>query len=386
MAADSCDKSPAAEQQDLSMSLESGSKMMANSLPSETLGNDPEVQSSGYRFRPPSTRLRPKSKPRAAPPLTNAVLEEERRSSVSRVKRLEEELSSLKEMYARKIANTELKCERLMQEKDDERDAWYKMKKQEIRHMKATVNIMHAFFEKKRQRVTAQMKADREAFDNDRAEFDRAQELAKAERRALIDHHAKEMANMTQQYETKVANLEAKQQTLEQQCRSLEEQLGQAQGNSKNLGEECERQRREIANLQKKLEEANQSQELLRRGSQIEALEAELRRTKKIMQEQADARAETLRKELMEYVKFIVHLLPDDGNGKKHLVGSDDWSTNLEEHLARGVKASMMGDGQARPLLPPVGGISGSAWRAGLVPSPPRTASTRPTTAQRRYG
>merc|ERR1712217_327639 len=52
-------------------------------------------------------------------------------------------------------------------------------------------------------------------------------------------------------------------------------------------------------------------EELARRKAEIDSLTEELKRTKRLMQEKANAEAEALRKELMEYVKFIVHILPD---------------------------------------------------------------------------
>merc|ERR1711959_112592 len=62
--------------------------------------------------------------------------------------------------------------------------------------------------------------------------------------------------------------------------------------------------------------QVERADELLKRNAQIEALEAELKRTKKLMHERAHAEADALRRELMEYVKFIVHILPDEWQSK----------------------------------------------------------------------
>lgn len=68
--------------------------------------------------------------------------------------------------------------------------------------------------------------------------------------------------------------------------------------------------------LRQRLLEVERADELLKRNSQIEALEAELKRTKKLMHERAHAEADALRRELMEYVKFIVHILPEEWQSK----------------------------------------------------------------------
>jgi len=91
--------------------------------------------------------------------------------------------------------------------------------------------------------------------------------------------------------------------------------------------EECEQLRKEqkeqsqaLEQLRGRLLHVERADELLKRNSQIEALEAELKRTKKMITDRSQGEADALRRELMEYVKFIVHILPEE------------WQNKVKEH------------------------------------------------------
>eukprot|EP00971_Amphidinium_carterae_P061242 1212605-Amphidinium_carterae.1 len=83
-------------------------------------------------------------------------------SASLRMRQLEDELQSLRDMYAQKIARTELKCEGLLCEKDKQLSMWQAEAKQETERMKATVTIMAALFDK-RHRTAREKMAQREA-------------------------------------------------------------------------------------------------------------------------------------------------------------------------------------------------------------------------------
>ena len=52
---------------------------------------------------------------------------------VSRKTQLEGEVQSLRECYSRQIAGTELRCEKVLIEKDEEMSRWYKEQKTEMK-------------------------------------------------------------------------------------------------------------------------------------------------------------------------------------------------------------------------------------------------------------
>lgn len=237
---------------------------------------------------------------------------EERRSAQLKARRLEEELQDLREAYARKIANVELKCERLLREKDDASSAWYKERKQEILKMQAAVTIMKALFDKKRDQFAAEMKADK-------AEFERQQEAFRAETTRMKSEHAdalfrftKEIKEKSDVYELQIRDLTKEKNEREETNKRLEEQLSQARAANAKLTEANEALRRETETLRRRLIENECTEELARKNSQIEALEQELKKTRKMMLDKRHAEAEALRKELMDYVAFIVRILPDD--------------------------------------------------------------------------
>lgn len=228
-----------------------------------------------------------------------------------KVKRLEDELQSLREAYSRKIASTELRCEQLLRDKDDTASEWYKEKKYDIAKLTAGVTVMQALFEKKRRRIQGQMQEDKTEFERQKALFEADVERLRSEHTQALTKCADVLKEKCDHHEAKHARLNEVNSDLQRSAERLEDQLSQSRTQAKRSDEDCEKQRREIEELRRRLVESERTEELARRKVEIESLTEELKRTKRLMQEKANAEAEALRKELMEYVKFIVHILPD---------------------------------------------------------------------------
>lgn len=230
--------------------------------------------------------------------------------------RLRDELDSLKAMYARRLSNDEALFEQKIRQKDEECERWFRSKKHEIKKMQSALVIMRSFFEKKKRKFAEEMQAQSDAFEAQKVEMledvRKLREETEAEKKACRE----ELKKMTVEWEKKIKQAEMENNELQVRTTALEEALTEKKS-------ECERLRKQVSELTGTMEqlrarllEVERADELLKRNSQIEALEAELKRTKKMMHERAHAEADALRRELMEYVKFIVHILPEEWQSK----------------------------------------------------------------------
>mmetsp|Transcript_63497 Transcript_63497/g.136521 ORF Transcript_63497/g.136521 Transcript_63497/m.136521 type:complete len:377 (+) Transcript_63497:83-1213(+) len=239
--------------------------------------------------------------------------EEASRLGQLKVRRLEEEIRSLQDMYSRKIANTELKCEELLSVKEEERNVWYKEQKRYNAQLRSTVAIMHSIWQVRFRKRAQQTELEKEDFQKQTTEQFQAQVARLCEEHtAALEQSAAELAERSREYEAMISELSDEKAQAEAAGQELRGLLSQAQAQAQRSGEELAAQRAEIAELKRRLTKAERSEELERATAHIEEIEGELRRTKRIVQEQKHAEADSLRKELQEYVKFIQNLLPDD--------------------------------------------------------------------------
>eukprot|EP00435_Cladocopium_sp_Y103_P039094 s1800_g10.t1 len=104
-----------------------------------------------------------------------------------RKKQLILELQSLREAYARKIAETELKYEKKLSEvedrdfinRKDEAQKWLQQKKGEVTQIRAGMVVMQALFEQRKRKFIAQMEEDKAQNERLRVEMERR--MAEAE-------------------------------------------------------------------------------------------------------------------------------------------------------------------------------------------------------------
>ncbi|CAK9005075.1 Kinase D-interacting substrate of 220 kDa [Durusdinium trenchii] len=227
-------------------------------------------------------------------------------------KQLELKLQSLHEVYAKKVAETELQYDKKLEEAEAEAQRWFKEKKAEITTLKAGVTIMQAFFEHRKRKFLQQLAEDRA--ENERLRVEMAERIAAAEA---------QMVETTEACERRVAELEAAQakelKDLDALQRETEERAFRAERAVKLGDAEISRLqdvekslRFEIEDLRVRLQESERAEELHRAKEKAEFLEEELRKTRERMRTQRHLEAEELRRELMDYVKFIVKILPEE--------------------------------------------------------------------------
>lgn len=231
---------------------------------------------------------------------------------VSQNAQLRDELQSLRDMYAKHTAYTELKCERMLREKDQECVEWYKSRQLDIQRTQAGVIVMHSLFQKRSRRLAAEL--TKEKCRHEVADADLREQVRKLEQKhqKKTERHEELLAIHTATHNSEMASVQTKKAEVEDEAARLSEQLEDAR-------REIERQK--ALNSQKTLElqdardqliEVEKRADIDRRNTRIEDLEAELKATKTRMKEGWKKEVESLRQELMDYVRFIVHILPEN--------------------------------------------------------------------------
>eukprot|EP00746_Dinoflagellata_sp_MGD_P164465 gnl/MRDRNA2_/MRDRNA2_93099_c0_seq1.p1 gnl/MRDRNA2_/MRDRNA2_93099_c0~~gnl/MRDRNA2_/MRDRNA2_93099_c0_seq1.p1 ORF type:complete len:351 (+),score=96.60 gnl/MRDRNA2_/MRDRNA2_93099_c0_seq1:74-1126(+) len=245
--------------------------------------------------------------------------------------RLRDELDSLKAMYARRISTDARMFEEKIRLKDEECERWFRSKKTDIKKMQSALVIMRSLFERKRRKFGEDMQAQSEKFDKQKAAWIEDIRKLKAETEAEKAACRQELMEKTVEWQKKIqiANDEAQDRQI--RVKTLEEALAEKKVECERLRKDYNELSRTMEQLKARLLEVERADELLKRNSQIEALEAELKRTKKMMHERAHAEADALRRELMEYVKFIVHILPEEWQAKNKEMAENPRSDGLPQ-------------------------------------------------------
>lgn len=237
-------------------------------------------------------------------------------ASTARCRRLEQELSDLREAYARKIARTELQCESRMRQHEEDTKAWFRDQRKEIEKMKAGVIIMHTLFQRLLRRSNSEKAAERDRFNADRRTHEEVAEQLKADRAHAQAHAERRLQEQADDHSRKISEERGRRAAMQESMKKAESDLAAERADHNRLQEAHSRLRSECDHLNKKLEESEKNEELARKQARIEELEKDLRtlRSAGAGREamKARAEAEALRQEIMEYVRFIVHLLPDD--------------------------------------------------------------------------
>lgn len=239
-----------------------------------------------------------------------------RKKLLSEHNRLRDELENLKTVMARRIAHDESKFDQKILEKDLDCEKWFKSKKQELKQMQAATYIMKSIFEARRLTLKEYMKQKEDEFVQEKFEWE--QDLAKTKIR-LRDQEAdfqKHLDWQTGEWEKRQQNTEDEKDSVQAENRLLQQHLNLKKEECDELHKEKYEQSQALEQLRNRLLHVERADELLKANSQIEALEAELKRTKRTIHERQQAEADSLRRELMEYVKFIVHILPEELQNK----------------------------------------------------------------------
>lgn len=233
------------------------------------------------------------------------------------------ELQSLREAYARKIAETELKYEKKLSEVEDEAQKWLQQKKAEVTQIRAGMVVMQALFEQRKRKFITQMEEDKAQNERLRVEMERRMAEAEEEMRVTRLACDKKVTEMEASHAKELKDLDFLQRQTEERAFHAEKQVKMGEDEIARLHETEKSCRFEIEDLRVRLQDAERAEELHRVREKVEVLEEELRRTRERMQNRRHNEAEDLRKELMEYVKFIVKILPEE------------WQENLRPELCQ---------------------------------------------------
>jgi hypothetical protein len=215
-------------------------------------------------------------------------------------------------MYAKHTAYTELKCDKQLREKDQECTEWYKERKQEIQQMRSTVAVMKALFEKKRRRILTQMEAQQKEVAA--VELD-----LRARIQQMEDQHGQEIVTLqglidtsASTHDSELAVAHRARLDVEGKVTRLEDQLEELRRENDRLKETNRQKTQEAQDARDRLAEVEKNANIDSRDEQIAALESELQTSRRSMKDRWKKEVESLRQELMDYVRFIVHILPDN--------------------------------------------------------------------------
>lgn len=271
----------------------------------------------GRKLQPVGSKSPNTSRPKQSP--ENSIW------STMEKKQLILELQSLREAYARKIAETELKYEKKLQDVEDEAEKWLQQKKNEVTQIRAGMVVMQALFEQRKHKFIKQMEEDRA--HNARLKVEMEQRIAAAEQEIRDTKTAcdKKVVELEASHSKKFKDLDFLQRQTEERAMRAERAVKVGEDEISRLHEVEKTCRFEIEDLRVRLQDAERAEELHRCREKVEFLEEELRKTRERMQNRRHNEAEDLRKELMEYVKFIVKILPEDS----------DWQERLQPELCQ---------------------------------------------------
>lgn len=292
-------------------------------------------------------------------------MDDRERRTATENRRLKEELASLKDVYARQMARNEEKFERCLREKDQECRDWYKSKKIEIQKMQATTVLMWHMFKKKREKFQVQLDEKARELEERRLFFEKELVRIDEERKAEVERLQREIQDDRKKYEKKIKELQEENTRKDSEIAQLNGRLSERDAEISRLKRDREQILQELAETHRRLLEVEQSEELMKRSAQIEALEAELRRTKRMMEEKARNEADALRKELMEYVKFIVHILPEDWRNSKIVppgmenLSTDSLSANIQMLVSSSASAQDVDERAANFALSSTNALGG---------------------------
>ncbi|CAJ1385984.1 unnamed protein product [Effrenium voratum] len=227
-------------------------------------------------------------------------------------KQLELELQSLREAYARKIADTELQCEKKLEAAEADREAWFKVKKVEIAKIRAGVVVMQALFERRKRKFIRQMEEERAQTEKQRLEMNERVAEAEAKMVETTTFYENRLAETQAAHAKKLKDLELLQKETEDRAFRAEKLLKISEAENTRLQDVEKSLRFDIEDLRVRLQDSERAEELQRAKERSEFLEDELRKTRQKMMDRRHAEAESLRRELMDYVKFIVKILPEE--------------------------------------------------------------------------
>jgi len=299
-----------------------------------------------------------------------------------KVLRLEEQIQSLREEYARKIARTELTCEQKMRKKEEDCEKWYKDKQEEMKQMKSVVHIVQAIFSNKRRKLIVELEEQKRLSEQSKHNFEDRISNLEEKHKERVETLVAEANKRRAAYEVEISDLQKVRAGLQASKDRLEDQLAESKAQIKSWQQDNSRLGKENEELRQKLVESERSEELALRNNQIADLQEEVRRVRKLMLDKRNAEAEALRKELMDYVKFIVHILPDDwhsftstrrgsGGAEKTPRPPSPLGKRHAELLAAGEMQQRIDSTVASVALPAVGGRGESFQSMYLAPPPP---------------
>lgn len=239
-------------------------------------------------------------------PVAEAVIGEKDEGDVVRRlrlknRKLEQELARLvnkrEEFYAKKVAEANEKCERLIKQKEETQTDWQDKHQRNLDETRAGATIMCSLFLAKKRRLLGQMRGDKADSEKQLAAAREKIAQMEAEHAATSQALQQKLQSTVTDYEAKLARQKA---DADERISHLERQLSAARDETHRLQDAAVQAKAEIQDLQLQL------QRRLADMERLEGLVAAPRTMIKEIQNKAQLQKETLEKEIADYVRFIV--------------------------------------------------------------------------------
>jgi len=200
----------------------------------------------------------------------------------------------------------------LSREKDQECTAWYKTQKEDIAKMKSCVNVMHALFTLKYRRLAGANEEEKHHHEEMDESLHGQVERLKKERLKVVENHQELLASKTSEHTSEMDAMRLALGQVEAKANRSTEQLSDAKREIDHLKDLNRKSSQEATDARDRLIEVEKRAAETQKDGQIEELEAELKATRKSLKEGWKKDVMSLRQELMDYVRFIVHILPEN--------------------------------------------------------------------------
>merc|ERR1719460_3067588 len=210
--------------------------------------------------------------------------------------------------------------------------------------MQSAVVIMHGLFAMKQRRLMRQREQDHSEHQALKQDFELQVMRLKEERAMEARQYKDQLKASKKDHEEELADVRQQKVDTEAKVQKLTEQLDDARRENDRLKENHRQKCQELDDTRARLQEVEKNAGHDLQDKQIAALEAELQTTRRKLTDKWKKEVDSLRQELMDYVRFIVHILPENWAETE---AADKVPADLKDQLSW-----MAGPKTASPLTP----------------------------------
>lgn len=226
--------------------------------------------------------------------------------------RMREELEELKGSYSWRIARDEAKFQQGIQEKEAACEAWLKTKKVDISNYSQTLGIMRHIFKSNKAKFEEETERRKQEFVRAKAKFAEEANRLRAEVQSGKAALEEEKRELVETFNQMLDDKKQHRRDVESKVSGLEQKLMEGRTKVQRLRSERDAVLGKEAELRQKLLEVNSSRTAILgtgKTAKEEALEQELRKMRNLAHARNSDEADSLKRELDHYARFVIDLL-----------------------------------------------------------------------------